>query len=303
MRVRGGLIGSNPSVSQNAASNIWHIRDAESYSRSNNWPALPGAPTSVSGTAGNTQVALTWTAPASNGGFAITDYAIQYSSNSGSTWTTFSGRTASATASQVVTGLTNGTAYVFRVAAKTALGTGAYSTQSASVTPVNTQTTTLTSGGGSNSWRWQADGYVDATASSGSQFIIGNVDGSTAAYSGWRTTWSVSPKPASVASATLTFPTGSVAGAAFSIVIRGCAADNAGTLLTGDSQTSASVSVTRPSSGNLVADVTSIVNQIIGRAGWVSGNSLVFYLLPSGQGADCDWRMTSDTAGMLSITW
>ena len=27
MRVRGGLIGSNPSVSQTVASNIWHIRD------------------------------------------------------------------------------------------------------------------------------------------------------------------------------------------------------------------------------------------------------------------------------------
>ncbi|MCB1039982.1 MAG: hypothetical protein KDA94_10720, partial [Acidimicrobiales bacterium] len=29
---------------------------------------VPGAPTGVSGTAGNGQVVLTWTAPASNGG-------------------------------------------------------------------------------------------------------------------------------------------------------------------------------------------------------------------------------------------
>ena len=303
MRPRGGIIGANVTPTQSAASGVWTLREAEAYARAGTWPTFPGAPTGVSGSAGVAQVSLTWTAPSANGGYSITDYVIQYSSNSGSTWTTFNGRTASATASQVVTGLTNGTAYVFRVAAKTALGTGAYSTQSASVTPVNTQTTTLTSGGGNNSWRWQADGYVDATASSGSQFIVGNVDGYTAASSGWRTTWSVSPKPSSVASATLTFPTGSVAGAAFSIVIRGCAADNAGTLLTGGSQTSASVSVTRPSSGNLVADVTSIVNEIIGRSGWVSGNSLVFYLLPSGPGADCDWRMTSDTAGSLTITW
>ena len=147
MRVRGGLIGSNPSVSQSVASNIWHIRDAESYTRSGNWPALPGAPTSVSGTAGNAQVSLTWTAPATNGGYAITDYTVQYSSNSGSSWTTFS-RAASSATSATVTGLTNGTAYTFRVAAVTALGAGAYSSASSSVTPISFSPTAvlLTSG-------------------------------------------------------------------------------------------------------------------------------------------------------------
>jgi hypothetical protein len=96
--------------------------------------AVPGAPTSVSGTAGNAQVSLTWTAPSSNGGASITDYVVQYSSNSGSSWSTFSDGT-SATASAVVTGLTNGTAYTFRVAAVNSVGTGSYSTASSSVTP------------------------------------------------------------------------------------------------------------------------------------------------------------------------
>ena len=92
------------------------------------------APTNIVGTAGNAQVALTWTAPAANGG-TISDYTIQYSSNSGSTWTTFSD-TVSATASVTVTGLTNGTAYVFRVAATNQAGLGAYSASSAARTPV-----------------------------------------------------------------------------------------------------------------------------------------------------------------------
>ena len=96
---------------------------------------LPPAPTGVSGTAASGQVALAWTAPTVLSQTPITDYVVQYSSNGGSTWTTFSDGT-SASASATVTGLTNGTAYTFRVAAVNAIGTGAYSTAS-SVTPTS----------------------------------------------------------------------------------------------------------------------------------------------------------------------
>jgi hypothetical protein len=125
------------------------------------------APTSLSATAGNGQASLTWTAPAYNGGSLITDYSVQYSSNSGSTWTTFS-RTASTTASQVVTGLTNGTAYVFRVAGVNSNGTGTYTAASSSVTPASasvpgapTSLTSSGSGGCGNirlSWTAPSDG-------------------------------------------------------------------------------------------------------------------------------------------------
>jgi surface protein len=107
----------------------WTITDGGATS------AAPDAPTTVSGTAGNTQVSLTWVAPTYNNGAAISDYTVQYSSNSGSSWTTFS-HSASATASITVTGLTNNTAYIFRVAAVNSAGTGSYSTNSSSVTPV-----------------------------------------------------------------------------------------------------------------------------------------------------------------------
>lgn len=100
---------------------------------------LPPAPTSVSGTSGNAQVTLTWTAPTVLAQTPITDYVVQYSSNSGSTWTTFSDGT-STTASATVTGLTNGTAYTFRVAAVNGIGTGAYSAASSAVTPVGGDT-------------------------------------------------------------------------------------------------------------------------------------------------------------------
>ncbi|MCK9410644.1 MAG: fibronectin type III domain-containing protein, partial [Bacteroidetes bacterium] len=93
----------------------------------------PGPPTSVSGTSGNTQVSLTWTAPTSSGGSAITDYVVQ-SSPDGSIWTTFADGTSTST-NATVTGLTNGQDYTFRVAAVNAAGTGNFSTASGSVTP------------------------------------------------------------------------------------------------------------------------------------------------------------------------
>ena len=94
---------------------------------------VPQAPNAPTPTGGNASVALSWTAP-SDGGTAITDYVVQWSSNSGSTWTTFSDGT-STTTSATVTGLTNGTAYVFRVAAVNAAGQGAYSSASQAATP------------------------------------------------------------------------------------------------------------------------------------------------------------------------
>lgn len=95
---------------------------------------LPTAPTNLAGTAGNGQVSLTWTASSAISQIPVTDYVIQYSSDSGSTWTTWS-HSASTTASATVTGLTNGTSYVFRVAGVNGVGTGSYSTSSSAVAP------------------------------------------------------------------------------------------------------------------------------------------------------------------------
>jgi hypothetical protein len=102
--------------------------------------ATPGVPTSLFVTAGNGQVSLSWTAPSNDGGAAITDYTVQYSTDigggTGSTWATFS-RAASATANATVTGLTNGTSYKFRVAAVNSAGTGEYTSPNPIVTPLD----------------------------------------------------------------------------------------------------------------------------------------------------------------------
>jgi hypothetical protein len=91
----------------------------------------PPVPTGVTATAGNTQATVVWSAPTVLTQTPITDYTVQYSSNSGSTWATFT-RSASTSTTATVTGLTNGQGYIFRVAAINAIGTGAY-TEASSV--------------------------------------------------------------------------------------------------------------------------------------------------------------------------
>jgi hypothetical protein len=98
---------------------------------------LPPAPTGLTVTAGNAQASLSWVAPTVLSQTPITDYSEQYSTNSGTTWTTFSAAASTAT-NATITGLTNGTSYVFRVAAVNGIGTGSYSTVSSSVTPAAT---------------------------------------------------------------------------------------------------------------------------------------------------------------------
>ncbi len=90
---------------------------------------VPDAPTGVTATAGYEEATINFTAPASDGGSAITTYTATSSPGG------FTGTCAGPDACAItVTGLTGGTAYTFTVTATNAIGTGAASAPSNSVT-------------------------------------------------------------------------------------------------------------------------------------------------------------------------
>jgi predicted RNA-binding protein with TRAM domain len=91
---------------------------------------VAGAPTGVSGVAGNQQVVVSWTAPTSNNGSVVTGYVVTGSPSGGSCSAT--GLTCT------VTGLTNGTSYTFSVKAANARGDSVASASSTAVIPVTT---------------------------------------------------------------------------------------------------------------------------------------------------------------------
>ena len=96
----------------------------------------PDAPAIGAVTGGSGLAVVRWTAPANDGGAAITGYEVQVV-NAATGATVGAVRPAAADASQLtVTGLANGTAYRFRVRALNEVGAGAYSATSAAVTPM-----------------------------------------------------------------------------------------------------------------------------------------------------------------------
>ncbi len=126
-------------------------------------PTSPGAPTLNTATPGDTQVALSWSAPASDGGSVITGY-MATASPGGATCSTTGGTICT------VGGLTNGVSYAFTVTATNAIGTGPAS-NSLSATPRTVPgaptLNTATPGNGQISLTWSAP------ASNGGSAITG----------------------------------------------------------------------------------------------------------------------------------
>ena len=148
----------------------------------------PGAPAIGTATAGDGSATVSWTPPFDDGGGAITGYSVRAFAGAALVQTQL---VTGPAASAVVTGLTNGTAYTFDVAAVNAVGIGLASARSAAVTPAPptapaaplAPTTTPGNASAVVSWTVPADGNSAITS-----YQVRVVNASDAQVGGLRST-------------------------------------------------------------------------------------------------------------------
>lgn len=137
-------------------SGIWSTAQQFQARGQNIWPKPPCAPTGVTGTAGNAQVSVAFTAPSCTGKYPAG--VATYTATSTPGCFTASG----ASSPLVVTGLTNNTAYTFKVKATGSNGlTGPCSAASGSVTPINMGQQVYTTAG---TYSWVAPACVTSVS-------------------------------------------------------------------------------------------------------------------------------------------
>ena len=136
--------------------------------------SAPGAPTGLTATAsGTTQIDLSWTAPGSTGGSAITGYKIEVAPD-GTSWTDLVADTSNTTTTYAHTGLTAATTRHYRVSAINANGTGdpsnvdsATTTAATSAPGAPTGLTATASGTTAINLSWTAPGSTGGSAITG----------------------------------------------------------------------------------------------------------------------------------------
>ena len=148
--------------------------------------SVPGAPTGLTATAsGTTAIDLSWSAPGSTGGSAITGYKIEVSSDGGSSWSDLVANTSNTTTTYAHTGLASGDTRHYRVSAINTNGTGVPSnvdsaTTGTSVPGAPTGLTATASGATQIDLSWSAP------ASTGGSAITGyRIEVSPNGTSGW----------------------------------------------------------------------------------------------------------------------
>ena len=134
---------TNSTAEDSGGASGWSIYDRRHYKGSGTWTTTggqsnmlisvigdvivtaPGAPTDLTATAGsNTQIDLSWMAPADGGGADITGYRIEVSEDDGASWSDLVANTGTTDTTYSHTGLSRGSTRHYRVSAINADGTG-----------------------------------------------------------------------------------------------------------------------------------------------------------------------------------
>jgi hypothetical protein len=151
---------------------------------------------------------------------------------------------------------------------------------------------------------WSSSGSVFSGFNSGLTYLqVGKYDAGGSYnyryYAGVRFTTINIPNAASITSAVLTIDVTLEVGSP-NVNVFGVASDNAaqfanpGTRIKNMTKTSASTNVTSPGTGTEAITVTSIVQEIVNRAGWVANNAMAFgFFNNSGAGGNQQFRFAS----------
>ena len=194
-RAVSGATGSGDTISNTITSNIVNgssyiagvqaVNDkgAGGWTNSDSIAPLtpPGPAQNLSASRSGTGISVSWDAPASNGGVAVTGYDVNYTTDDGNSWTRYASNQSETSAT--IANVSNAVEYIVAVRANNSVGEGPWQNFAAvvplalTVSNVTTTTATLNFPNYPSTWHYQANAAPDNTCQ-------GPVSGATRNVSG-----------------------------------------------------------------------------------------------------------------------